>query len=102
MSVHHPEHGQLLRVAESQRAPMPFVLNGEIATGLAGDTVLTAILTQTHQLRRHEFGQGPRAGFCLMGACQDCWVRVEGGARLRACATPLTPGLSVYTDQEAS
>lgn len=98
----HTAHTPLLhRVAEQHRAPVTFMLNGEPATALVGDTVLTAILTHTAQLRRHEFGQDARAGFCLMGACQDCWVRGAGGTRLRACSTFITPGLTVYTDQEA-
>jgi D-hydroxyproline dehydrogenase subunit gamma len=32
-----------------------------------------------------------------MGACQDCWVQLEGGERLRACATLLTEGMRIIT-----
>jgi NADH dehydrogenase/NADH:ubiquinone oxidoreductase subunit G len=32
-----------------------------------------------------------------MGACQDCWVRLEDGRRLRACTTLVTDGLAVET-----
>jgi NADH dehydrogenase/NADH:ubiquinone oxidoreductase subunit G len=42
-----------------------------------------------------EFGDGPRAGFCLMGACQDCWVAVEGMGRVRACTTLAQDGMAV-------
>ncbi|MFX5084577.1 2Fe-2S iron-sulfur cluster-binding protein, partial [Acinetobacter baumannii] len=54
---------------------------------LEGDTVMTAMLTNGERLRRTEFADTPRAGFCMMGACQDCWVRTEEGERLRACGT---------------
>ena len=64
---------------------------------LAGDTVLTAILASGHVLRKSEFGPEPRAGFCLMGACQDCWVWQEEGPRLRACSTPVTDGMRLRT-----
>lgn len=102
---HHPETdsaaqrtaGLLQRVAETQRAPLPFVLNGAPATALQGDTVLTAILTQQARLRHNEFSGEARAGFCLMGACQDCWVQTASGERLRACTTLVTPGLHVCT-----
>ncbi|MEK1840069.1 MAG: 2Fe-2S iron-sulfur cluster-binding protein, partial [Pseudomonas sp.] len=30
--------------------------------------------------------------FCLMGACQDCWVRLGDGRRVRACSTLLEAG----------
>ena len=51
-----------------------FTIDGETAEARAGDLLITAILTQRPNLRRFEFGDGMRAGFCLMGACQDCWV----------------------------
>ena len=47
------------------------------------------------RLRDSEFGDGARAGFCLMGACQDCWVWMADGGRLRACTTPVVDGLSI-------
>ncbi|MBN3726766.1 (2Fe-2S)-binding protein [Burkholderia sp. Ac-20379] len=88
---------QLVRVAETARPRLPFVLDGAPVEALAGDTVLTAILTQQRRVRVSEFGDGPRAGFCLIGACQDCWVREESGARLRACSTPLRAGMRIVT-----
>ena len=91
----------LHRVAEKDRAPVPFVLDGEPATALEGDTVLTAILTHRAQLRRNEFSHEPRAGFCLMGACQDCWVLTVSGERLRACATFVTAGMQLTTGEPA-
>ncbi|MNV79456.1 Hydrogen cyanide synthase subunit HcnA [compost metagenome] len=91
----------LHRVAEKERTPVPFVLDGEPATALEGDTVLTAILTHRAQLRRNEFSHEPRAGFCLMGACQDCWVQTATGERLRSCATFVTAGMQLITGEPA-
>jgi hypothetical protein len=88
---------QFVRVAELRRAPLAFVLDGKAATALSGDTVLTAILMQQREVRRSEFSGEPRAGFCLIGACQDCWVRSEEGARLRACSTLLVEGMRIVT-----
>jgi predicted molibdopterin-dependent oxidoreductase YjgC len=87
----------LHRVAEKDRAPVSFTLDGEPATALQGDTVLTAILTQRAQLRRNEFSHEPRAGFCGMGACQDCWVQTDSGQRLRACSTFIEAGMALQT-----
>ncbi|PIF29133.1 2Fe-2S iron-sulfur cluster protein [Acidovorax sp. 56] len=87
----------LHRVAEKDRAPVPFLLDGEPAAALEGDTVLTAILTHRAQLRRNEFSHEPRAGFCLMGACQDCWVMTATGERLRSCATFIQTGMQLTT-----
>ncbi|HEU0230016.1 MAG TPA: (2Fe-2S)-binding protein [Burkholderiaceae bacterium] len=87
----------LWRVAECDRPRCDYFLDGEAHSALKGDTVLTAILTTSAMLRRSEFGGGPRAGFCLMGACQDCWVWLEDGTRIRACSTFVEPGMRVVT-----
>lgn len=87
----------LHRVNETGRAPVRFSIDGQAVTALAGDTVLTAVLTHGAQLRRNEFSGEPRAGFCMMGACQDCWIATEDGTRLRACSTFVEPGMSLLT-----
>ena len=98
-----PLHQPLLhRVAETGRAAVPFTLDGEPASALAGDTVLTAVLTQAAQLRRNEFSGAPRAGFCMMGACQDCWIATEQGERLRACSTFIAPSMALVTGRSGA
>lgn len=89
--------GLLHRVAEADRPPIRLSVDGREITALAGDTLLTALLVAGARLRESEFGDGPRAGFCLMGACQDCWAWTEAGARLRACSTPAEPGMRILT-----
>lgn len=88
---------RFVRLAETGRAPVPFRLDGRELLGLEGDTVLTAVLTNANRLRIAEFSKDPRAGFCLMGACQDCWIWTEEGDRLRACTTPIEAGLALTT-----
>ncbi len=85
---------RLVRLAESDRPAVAFTLDGAPARALDGDTLLTAILSQSGHVRHSEFGDGPRAGFCWMGACQDCWVVVDG-LRRRACSTPVAAGMAV-------
>jgi len=90
--------GRLVRLAETGRAPVSFHLDGVAQRGLQGDTVLTAVLMVAQSLRKAEFGPEQRAGFCLMGACQDCWIWQEDGPRLQACATLLRPGMRLLSD----
>ena len=87
----------LHRLAERDRPAVHFTLDGLPLTALAGDTVLTAVLTHTDRLRRTEFSGAPRAGFCLMGACQDCWMATEGGERLRACSRLIEDGMRLLS-----
>ncbi len=90
--------GRLVRLAEIDRAPLHFFLDGAERQALTGDTVLSAVLSVAPALRRSEFGPEARAGFCLMGACQDCWIWQEDGPRLRACSTPLAEGMRLLSD----
>ncbi|WP_083254155.1 (2Fe-2S)-binding protein [Pandoraea sp. ISTKB] len=99
-------HPQMKRLAETSRSPVTFFIDGEPVQALAGDTLLTAILTHQRHVRISEFSGTPRAGFCLIGACQDCWVRCEtttaGGGdmqltRLRACSTTVQAGMRIVT-----
>jgi D-hydroxyproline dehydrogenase subunit gamma len=88
---------QFRRLGEQQRSVVHFSIDGRAAEGLRGDTVLTALLLNGSKLRNSEFGDGPRAGFCNMGACQDCWIAFEDGKRRRACSTFLEDGMRVIT-----
>jgi predicted molibdopterin-dependent oxidoreductase YjgC len=89
--------GQFRRIAERERRRIAFTLDGVETEALEGDTVLTAILTQRGHLRVAEFTETPRAGFCLMGACQDCWVATADGRALRACTTAIADGMAIVT-----
>jgi predicted molibdopterin-dependent oxidoreductase YjgC len=75
-----------------------FTIDGVPAEACAGDLLITAILMQRPNLRRFEFGDAMRAGFCLMGACQDCWVGLADGRRVRACTTLVEEGMAVVVD----
>lgn len=85
--------GRLHRLTSTTRASVDFFFDGQPMQGLQGDTILMAILSQKGALRQAEFGPEQRAGFCLMGACQDCWVWQEEGQRLRACSTEIRAGM---------
>lgn len=89
---------RFVRLAESDRAPVRFSIDGRSVEALAGDTLLVAIMSAARTLRTSEFGDGKRAGFCLMAACQDCWVWTAQGERLRACSTPVAEGMQIVTE----
>ncbi|MFN3986919.1 MAG: (2Fe-2S)-binding protein [Rhodocyclaceae bacterium] len=95
--------GRFVRLAERGREPVRFELDGAPVEALAGDTLLVAVLSNDTAVRRSEFGAERRAGFCLMGACQDCWVWTADGERLRSCTTVVEEGMRIVTTQpEAS
>jgi 2Fe-2S iron-sulfur cluster binding domain len=67
-------NSRFVRLAETARPTVELRIDGERAQSLAGDTLVVALLTNARRVRDSEFGDGQRADFCLMGACQDCWV----------------------------
>lgn len=87
--------GQFHRLAETARRRVRFTLGETPVEALEGDTLLTALLVAGRHVRRSEFGGEARAGFCLMGACQDCWVALGDGRRVRACTTLVEEGMAV-------
>ncbi|OXC73718.1 (2Fe-2S)-binding protein [Caballeronia sordidicola] len=89
--------GRFVRLAETERKTFVIIVDGVERRAAEGDTLMVALLTGMRTLRDSEFGDGRRAGFCLMGACQDCWVWTTDGDRLRACTTPAVTGMSIVT-----
>jgi NADH dehydrogenase/NADH:ubiquinone oxidoreductase subunit G len=92
---------QFKRVAERSGARVTLNFEGSAIEATSGDSILAALLTHGLLVRRHEFGGEPRAGFCLMGACQDCWVWSGHGGRLRACTTPVAEGMTLFAQPPA-
>ena len=85
----------LTRLLDQDRARIDFTVDGLAMEARQGDTLLTAMLADgLDHVRVSEFGDGPRAGFCWMGACQDCWLSIDG-RRMRACSTPVAEGMRV-------
>lgn len=93
-----PSSGLFRRLVPRDGAAIPFTIDGQPAEACKGDLLLTAILLHRPALRRFEFGEAHRAGFCFMAACQDCWVSLADGRRLRACTTLLEPGMAIVID----
>ncbi len=92
---------QFMRVATRRGAAIALEFDGLPLTATEGDSILAVLLTHGLILRRHEFGSEPRSGFCLMGACQDCWVWSAQGGRLRACTTPVADGMILASQPPA-
>jgi D-hydroxyproline dehydrogenase subunit gamma len=91
-------NGRLMRAVAPGGPSVHILVDGAEVTAYAGESVLVAVLAVRNALRRHEFGDEMRAGFCLMGACQDCWIWLADGGRVRACTTVVAEGMSVVTN----
>ena len=88
------------RLSELDRQVVSLHVDGTLVKALAGDTILTALLLNTGQTGTDAFNHTIQAGFCLMGACQSCWVWTTEGERLRACDAQVQEGLQIFTEGE--
>ncbi|MGO4404647.1 (2Fe-2S)-binding protein [Bosea sp. RAF48] len=91
---------QFRRVAARAGRQATLSFDGTTIKATVGDSVLAALLESGALIRRLEFGGEPRAGFCLMGACQDCWVWSAEGGRIRACTTPVSDGMALFAEPQ--
>lgn len=92
-----PGAPRLVRVVDRTAPAVTITVDGAAVQAFAGESVLVAVLAAAPRLRVHEVDGTPRAGFCLMGACQDCWVWMADGHRVRACTTRVADGMDVMT-----
>lgn len=86
--------GRALRKMNEKEA-LQVVVDGKPIDCVAGQTVAGALLAQGIYRFRASPGTGtPRGPFCMMGACQECAVEIDGVIR-RACQTPVVTGMVV-------
>jgi hypothetical protein len=90
--------GLFQRAVDRGGDAVALTIDGAPVAAQRGDLLMTAILLHRPALRRFEFGTGFRAGFCFMAACQDCWLRLADGRRVRACTTLVEPGMAVLVE----
>lgn len=90
--------GQLKRIFPLTGAEIDLWIDNKLVKVREGQSVLSAVLENSGHVRRHDKNGEPRAGFCLMGACQDCWVWLSKDQRGRSCTTPVKAGMHIYTN----
>lgn len=72
-----------------------FVVDGELLTAVAGDTIASALMALGRQGFTSARDGAPRGIFCGMGTCFDCTVTVDGQRGARACVTLVAEGMRV-------
>lgn len=76
-------------------ACVSIVIDGSALACKAGQTVASALLMhEIYRFRSSPTGRTPRGPFCMMGACQECAIRIDGSIR-RACQTEVQDGMTV-------
>ncbi|KAJ9431809.1 (2Fe-2S)-binding protein [Pantoea sp. YR343] len=81
---------------ESTEQTVSFYFEGRSISAQPGDTVASALTgAGLTDFRDSAVSGAPRGIYCMMGACFDCLVEIDGIANRQACMTPVTEGLKV-------
>ncbi len=91
-----PQQSGPVRLLPRHAPRARLVVDGVEIEAWEGESILVAILCAGIAMRPLE-ESGARAGFCLMGACQECSVWHEDGRAIRACVTRVAGGMRLVT-----
>lgn len=83
------------RRIESGRV-VTFSFEGQPVEGQIGESVAAALTAAgIRDLRDSVVSGAPRGIYCMMGACFDCLVEIDGVPNRQACMTEVREGLKV-------
>jgi predicted molibdopterin-dependent oxidoreductase YjgC len=78
------------------RATVRIHFDGRALNVPAGSSVAAALLQAGVRAFRHSpVGGGPRAPYCMMGACFECLVMIDGESSRQACLVTVREGMQV-------
>jgi predicted molibdopterin-dependent oxidoreductase YjgC len=85
--------------ADVSSAPaVPVTIDGRPFPARIGDTVAAVLLLTGGAVCRTAPASGaPRGPYCLMGACHDCLVTIDGQPNRQACRVPVAAGMRIET-----
>ena len=87
------------RRLEAEPSTVTITVDGDPLRVAAGDSLAAALLAAGRlATRRTPVSGAPRGPFCMMGACFECQVEIDG-ATVQACMTPVAEGMAVRTIQ---
>lgn len=84
------------RLPSSAADMVSFRVEGQIVTARAGESVAAAVLAAgLGPTRTTPVSDSPRAPYCMMGACFECLMVIDGQPNTQGCMTPVAEGMVV-------
>ena len=86
------------RLPEERAEAVTVMVDGTPVTAREGDSVAAALLAAGLRAFRTTAVSGkPRGPLCMMGACFDCVVTVDGERNVQACLVRVSNGMRIDT-----
>lgn len=93
----------MFRRLHTNSSTLTITLDGQPLKVAPGDTVAAAVLASGNPACRQTPVTGAtRAPFCMMGACFDCLVEIDGTPARQACMVPVAEGMRVTRQHGAA
>jgi predicted molibdopterin-dependent oxidoreductase YjgC len=86
----------MVRRVENDAAVVLITVDGEPVEAREGDSVAAALIgAGKRALRTTAVSGAPRGVYCMMGACYDCLVAIDGAPNRQACMTLVSAGMAI-------
>ena len=91
-----PNDSSFVRLPDESAAGVTIYFEDRPITARDGDSVAAALLASgTLVTRTTPVSGASRGPFCLMGACFECLVEIDGEPNRQACMTPVRDNMKV-------
>jgi predicted molibdopterin-dependent oxidoreductase YjgC len=87
----------MFRRLREEGPPMRITVDGRSVEAREGDTVAAAMLAAGFTTCRTTNLGAPRAPYCMMGACFECLVTIDGVGNRQGCLVAVADGMKVDT-----
>src|SRR4051812_10917086 len=92
-----PRASMWTRLPDDTAVAVEISIDGAPFSAREGDSVAAALLAAGVTAFRSTFSGAPRGPLCMMGACFECLVTVDGHPRQQACMVVVRPGMAIDT-----
>ncbi len=91
-----PSASTFARLPDGPAEDITILFNGEAVRARSGDTVAAALIAAGHRITRTTpvsgTGRGP---YCMMGACFECLVEIDGEPNRQGCMVQVRDGMRI-------
>lgn len=88
------------RLPDAAGTPVRLTVDGKAIDAREGDTVAAALFANDiDHCRTTPVSGAPRAPYCMMGACFDCLVTIDGVGNRQGCLVRVKDGMAVATQK---